>query len=66
MHSVPMHQVEKVQAQDKLVKDLLTMMLSVMKGVHDKAPARKKEERNPAKGGRQAWFHVPKVGTHGA
>eukprot|EP00972_Heterocapsa_arctica_P056922 8401055-Heterocapsa_arctica.AAC.1 len=66
MHSVTLHQVEKVQARDKLVQDLLTLMLSAMTGVHDKAPAKKKEERNPGKGGRQAWFHGPKVGTHGA
>eukprot|EP00972_Heterocapsa_arctica_P006274 919480-Heterocapsa_arctica.AAC.1 len=66
MHEVPVHQVEEVQAQDKLVKDLLTMLLSVMKGVHDKAPVRKKEDRKAGTDGRQFWFHGLKVGAHGA
>eukprot|EP00972_Heterocapsa_arctica_P095137 14030601-Heterocapsa_arctica.AAC.1 len=32
MHAMPLRPVEQLQAQEKLVKDLLTMMLSVMKG----------------------------------
>eukprot|EP00972_Heterocapsa_arctica_P079845 11764814-Heterocapsa_arctica.AAC.1 len=37
-----------------------------MKRVHGKAPIRRKEERKAGTGGRQAWFHGPKVGIHGA
>eukprot|EP00972_Heterocapsa_arctica_P008743 1283364-Heterocapsa_arctica.AAC.1 len=66
LHMVPAHQVAMVQAQDKLVEELCTMLLSVMKGVHDKAPARKKEEKDPHTGSRKVKLHEPKVGSHGA
>eukprot|EP00972_Heterocapsa_arctica_P058530 8634673-Heterocapsa_arctica.AAC.1 len=66
MHEVPVHQVKEIQAQDKLVKDLLKMLLEVMKGAHDKAPVRKKEDRKAGTDGKQRWFQGPKVGAHGA
>eukprot|EP00972_Heterocapsa_arctica_P104188 15354850-Heterocapsa_arctica.AAC.1 len=63
---VPGDQVAEVHALDKLVEDLLTMMLSIMKGVHDKAPARKKEGKDPLTGSRKVFLHEPRVGPHGA
>eukprot|EP00972_Heterocapsa_arctica_P011980 1756173-Heterocapsa_arctica.AAC.1 len=65
MHEVPLRKVQEVQAQDKLVTELLTMMLEIMKGVHDKAPVREKEDRHKTNEGRQRWLHGPKTGIHG-
>ena len=45
MHKVPKHQEEAVGSQDTLVEGLLQMMLNVMENVHDKAPVRKKDEK---------------------
>eukprot|EP00972_Heterocapsa_arctica_P102322 15076473-Heterocapsa_arctica.AAC.1 len=45
MNKVPKHLEEEVAKQDALVEGLLQMMLKVMEHVHDKAPVRKKEEK---------------------
>eukprot|EP00972_Heterocapsa_arctica_P057117 8428347-Heterocapsa_arctica.AAC.1 len=37
-----------------------------MKGVHDRAPPRKKEVKDPLTGSRKVFLQVPKVGPHGA
>eukprot|EP00972_Heterocapsa_arctica_P017264 2550565-Heterocapsa_arctica.AAC.1 len=66
MHAVPEIKVEEVQAQDRLVKDLLKMIVEVMKGVHDKASLRKKEDMKTRTEGSQLCFHGPKTGAHGA
>eukprot|EP00972_Heterocapsa_arctica_P075257 11102247-Heterocapsa_arctica.AAC.1 len=57
LHMVPGYQVAKAQAQDRLVEDLLTMLLSVMESVHDKAPARKKEVKDALTGSRKVFLH---------
>eukprot|EP00972_Heterocapsa_arctica_P057810 8527839-Heterocapsa_arctica.AAC.1 len=36
-----------------------------MKGVHDKAPAREKEEKQEGAESSQKCFHGPKTGVHG-
>ena len=46
LHKVPKDQEEAVGSQDALVEGLLQRTLNVMGNVHDKAPARKKEERH--------------------
>eukprot|EP00972_Heterocapsa_arctica_P021845 3212878-Heterocapsa_arctica.AAC.1 len=56
---------EANNAQDKMVKDLLTMLLDIMKGVHDKAPARKKEDKQEHAENCQKCLHGPKTGVHG-
>eukprot|EP00972_Heterocapsa_arctica_P047912 7067512-Heterocapsa_arctica.AAC.1 len=50
--------------QDVMVEELLKMMLDVMSHVHDKAPVRKKEEKQ-AQTVVQRKFQGPKTGTHG-
>eukprot|EP00972_Heterocapsa_arctica_P014920 2196692-Heterocapsa_arctica.AAC.1 len=45
LHKVPEHLEEEVARQDALVEGLLKMKLKVMENVHDKAPVRKKEEK---------------------
>eukprot|EP00972_Heterocapsa_arctica_P083829 12353749-Heterocapsa_arctica.AAC.1 len=42
------------------------MMLEVMKGVHDKAPVRKKEDRQKTTEASQRCFYRPRTGLHGA
>eukprot|EP00972_Heterocapsa_arctica_P084099 12390122-Heterocapsa_arctica.AAC.1 len=42
------------------------MLLDIMKGVRDKAPARKKEDKQENAENCQKCFHGPKTGVHGA
>eukprot|EP00972_Heterocapsa_arctica_P100992 14885993-Heterocapsa_arctica.AAC.1 len=64
MHKVSEHFVEEVVKQDELVHGLLTMLLDIMKNVHEKAPARKKEERQERQEAGKI-SHGPKTGQHG-
>eukprot|EP00972_Heterocapsa_arctica_P014890 2192732-Heterocapsa_arctica.AAC.3 len=64
MHKVPPHLDVAVDQQDALVKKLLTMMLSIMERVHDKAPPRKKEDK-ATQDEAQRKFQGPKTGPHG-
>eukprot|EP00972_Heterocapsa_arctica_P083426 12293460-Heterocapsa_arctica.AAC.1 len=66
MHLLPEAKVKEVHAQDELVSDLLTMMLDIMKGVHDKAPVRKKDDDHRRAEERQRCFHGPKTGQQGS
>eukprot|EP00972_Heterocapsa_arctica_P027812 4090987-Heterocapsa_arctica.AAC.1 len=64
-----MHQVSKeleaeVKKQDELVQGLLTMLLDIMKSVHEQAPVRKKEDRQERQRAEKK-FHGPKTGVHG-
>eukprot|EP00972_Heterocapsa_arctica_P040095 5906639-Heterocapsa_arctica.AAC.1 len=47
-----------------MVEELLTMMLDVMSHVHDKAPVRKKEDKQAQKEV-QRKYQGPKTGPHG-
>eukprot|EP00972_Heterocapsa_arctica_P051431 7565482-Heterocapsa_arctica.AAC.1 len=64
MHKVPTHLEEEVAKQDALVDGLLQMKLKVMEHVHDKAPARNKEEKQ-AQEEAQRKFQGQKTGPHG-
>eukprot|EP00972_Heterocapsa_arctica_P009540 1406297-Heterocapsa_arctica.AAC.1 len=64
MHKVPIHLAQKVDQQDVMVEELLTMMLDVMSHVHDKAPVRKKEDKQAQKEV-QRKYQGPKTGPHG-
>eukprot|EP00972_Heterocapsa_arctica_P036654 5397104-Heterocapsa_arctica.AAC.1 len=64
MHKVPMHLALAVDQQDAIVEELLTMMLDVMSHVHDKAPVRKKEDKQALKEV-QLKYQGPKTGPHG-
>eukprot|EP00972_Heterocapsa_arctica_P039725 5854315-Heterocapsa_arctica.AAC.1 len=64
LHKVPQAFVEEVDRQDKLVLWLLTMMLNIMKSIQEKAPARKKEERQEGADPEQK-YHGPKTRVHG-
>eukprot|EP00972_Heterocapsa_arctica_P095762 14123657-Heterocapsa_arctica.AAC.1 len=64
MHKVPMHLAQEVDQQDAMVEELLTMMLDVMSHVHDKAPVRKKEDKQ-AQQEVQRKYQGPKTGPHG-
>eukprot|EP00972_Heterocapsa_arctica_P053775 7920808-Heterocapsa_arctica.AAC.1 len=46
------------------MEDLLNMMMSIMGEVHDKAPVRKKEEKQVQEEA-QRKFQGPKTGPHG-
>eukprot|EP00972_Heterocapsa_arctica_P052160 7672053-Heterocapsa_arctica.AAC.1 len=54
----------EVARQDALVEGLLQMMLKVIGNVHDKAPVRKKEEKQQQEEV-QRKFQGPKTGPHG-
>eukprot|EP00972_Heterocapsa_arctica_P113366 16436746-Heterocapsa_arctica.AAC.1 len=49
-----------------MLKGLLTMFLDIMKEVHDKAPARKEEDKQDGAEEGRKRFHGPKIGVHGA
>eukprot|EP00972_Heterocapsa_arctica_P021330 3141511-Heterocapsa_arctica.AAC.1 len=65
MHVVPEGLVQEVLAQDKLVTELLSVMLDIMRRVHDKAPVIKKDDKQKKDEVRRSWLHGPKVGIHG-
>eukprot|EP00972_Heterocapsa_arctica_P006977 1020574-Heterocapsa_arctica.AAC.1 len=64
MHKVPEHLEREVGKQDAMAESLLRMTLNVMENVHDKAPVRKKEEKQ-AHEEVQRKFQGPKTGPHG-
>eukprot|EP00972_Heterocapsa_arctica_P018433 2722507-Heterocapsa_arctica.AAC.1 len=64
LHQVSKEAEAQVKQQDELVHGLLTMMLNIMKSVHDKAPVRKKEEKEENNNPRDKFFG-PKTGQHG-
>eukprot|EP00972_Heterocapsa_arctica_P087208 12859055-Heterocapsa_arctica.AAC.1 len=64
MHKVSDEQVEEVRKQDELVEGLLQMLLKIMKNVHEKTPARKKEDKQKRQEVEKK-FHGPKTGPHG-
>eukprot|EP00972_Heterocapsa_arctica_P097225 14344229-Heterocapsa_arctica.AAC.1 len=61
MHEVSKELVGEVQKQDELVQGLLTMLLDIMKSIHEKAPVRKKEDRQERQEAEKK-FHGPKTG----
>eukprot|EP00972_Heterocapsa_arctica_P018310 2704739-Heterocapsa_arctica.AAC.1 len=61
LHKVPQARVDKVIRRDKLVQGLLTMMLNIMKSIQEKAPVRKKEEKQDGVDPQQK-YHGPKTG----
>eukprot|EP00972_Heterocapsa_arctica_P060444 8913619-Heterocapsa_arctica.AAC.1 len=60
MHKVSKELEEEVKQQDELVQGLLTMILDIMKSVHEQAPVRKKEDRQERQEAEKK-FHGPKT-----
>eukprot|EP00972_Heterocapsa_arctica_P114398 16442242-Heterocapsa_arctica.AAC.1 len=64
MHKVTKAQEEEVKRQDELAQGLLAMLLDIMKNIQDKAPVRKKKDRQERQEAEKK-FHGPKTGVHG-
>ncbi len=62
LHKVPLHKEQEVASQDELVEGLLTMLLSIMDNIHDKAPVRKAEERQE-RGDKAGSYTILKLPT---
>eukprot|EP00972_Heterocapsa_arctica_P011736 1718429-Heterocapsa_arctica.AAC.1 len=64
MHKVSKELEEEVKKQDELAQGLLTMLLNIMKNVHEQASVRKKEDRQERQEAEKK-YHGPKTGVHG-